>query len=86
MHQQSHHKQFDCQMFYNDRPVVFMETNFGGVKTISAPHMIVTLIYNLELNESEKYNLLVFSFIAGPFDTLNFLSIILKLFFVRKPK
>ncbi len=45
---------FDCELFYNDRPVVFLETNFGGVKTISAPHMIVTLIYNLELNEGQQ--------------------------------
>ena len=42
--------------------------------------------YTLELKESEKYNLLFFSSIAGPLDTLNFLSTTSKLFFVRYPK
>ena len=40
----------DSSGFYYDRPVVFLETPEGGVKTISAPHMIVTLLHNLELN------------------------------------
>ena len=44
---------FDSQGFYNDRPVVFLETPKGGVKTISAPHMIATLLYNLELSEGQ---------------------------------
>ena len=46
--------QFDTSPFYNDRPVVFLETNDGGVKTISAPHMIATLLYNLELFEEQN--------------------------------
>ena len=40
---------FDYSGFYNDRPVVFMKTQEGGIKNISAPHMIVTLLHNLEL-------------------------------------
>jgi len=46
--------EFDTSSFYNDRPVVFLETVEGGVKTISAPHMIATLLHNLELNENQK--------------------------------
>ena len=42
---------FETEGFYNDRPVVFLETPKGGVKTISAPHMIVTLLDNLELEK-----------------------------------
>ena len=45
--------EFETEGFYNDRPVVFLETPKGGVKTISAPHMISTLLYNLELNEGQ---------------------------------
>jgi protein-L-isoaspartate(D-aspartate) O-methyltransferase len=39
--------------FYHDRPVIFLETPSGGVKTISAPHMIATLLDNLELEEGQ---------------------------------
>ena len=35
--------------FYHDRPLVFLETDRGGVKTISAPHMVVTMLHHLEL-------------------------------------
>ena len=35
--------------FYHDRPVVFLKTKEGGTKTISAPHMIVTLLHQMEL-------------------------------------
>lgn len=45
---------YDFDGFFHDRPVVFMETENGGVKTISAPHMIVTLLHNLELNEGQE--------------------------------
>lgn len=41
---------YDSSGFYYDRPVVFLETLSGGVKNISAPHMIVTLLHNLELS------------------------------------
>ena len=43
----------DATGFYHDRPVVFLETPDGGVKTISAPHMIVTLLHNLELEKGQ---------------------------------
>ena len=43
----------DSSGFYHDRPVVFLETPEGGVKTISAPHMIVTLLHNLELEKGQ---------------------------------
>lgn len=39
----------DASGFYEDRPVVFLENLNGGVKTISAPHMIITMLHNLEL-------------------------------------
>ena len=35
--------------FYHDRPVVFLKRKEGGTKTISAPHMIVTLLHQMEL-------------------------------------
>jgi len=37
--------------FFQDRPLVFLENERGGVKTISAPHMIVTMLHHLELNQ-----------------------------------
>ena len=43
----------DSSGFYHDRPVVFLETPEGGVKTISAPHMIATLLHNLELEKGQ---------------------------------
>ena len=44
---------YDSSGFFHDRPVVFLETAEGGVKTISAPHMIVTLLHNLELEKGQ---------------------------------
>jgi len=43
----------DASGFYHDRPVVFLETPEGGMKTISAPHMIMTLLDNLELDTEQ---------------------------------
>ena len=37
--------------FFQDRPLVFLENERGGVKTISAPHMILTLLHHLELKQ-----------------------------------
>ena len=45
---------YDFDGFFHDRPVVFMETENGGVKTISAPHMIVTLLHHLELMPGQE--------------------------------
>ena len=46
--------EYDIDGFYHDRPVVFLETTNGGVKTISAPHMIVTLLHHLELSAGQE--------------------------------
>lgn len=39
--------------FYLDRPVVFFKTIDGGIKNISAPHMIITMLHNLELEKGQ---------------------------------
>lgn len=44
---------FDPTPFFHDRPLVFLETVAGGVKTISAPHMVATLLTHLELSEGQ---------------------------------
>lgn len=49
---------YDPTPFYHDRPLVFVETPEGGVKTISAPHMICTLLHHLELSEGDDVLLL----------------------------
>ena len=40
---------YDVAPFYADRPVPYIETNSGNIKTISAPHMIITLLHHMEL-------------------------------------
>ena len=45
---------YDPLPFWHDRPIVFTETERGGVKTISAPHMVVTLLHHLELSEGQE--------------------------------
>ena len=45
---------YDCEPFYSDRPIPFTETEHGEVKTISAPHMIVTLLHYMELLEAQE--------------------------------
>ena len=42
---------FDPTPFFHDRPLVFLENPSGGVKTISAPHMVSTLMTYLELKK-----------------------------------
>ena len=44
---------YDPDDFYFDRPVVFMKSQNGGIKNISAPHMIVTMLHYLELTEGQ---------------------------------
>ena len=39
--------------FYLDRPVVFFKTIEGAIKNISAPHMIITMLHNLELKKGQ---------------------------------
>ena len=46
-----HFSSMNPASFFQDRPLVFLENERGGVKTISAPHMIVTLLHHLELRE-----------------------------------
>jgi len=45
---------YDSEPFWHDRPLVFLETIRGGIKTISAPHMIVTMLHHLELSQGQK--------------------------------
>ena len=45
---------YDIEPFFADRPIPFIETEQGGLKTISAPHMIVTLLHHLELSEGQE--------------------------------
>ena len=45
---------YDSDPFYSDRPIPFLETYEGKVKTISAPHMVVTLLHNLELDSNQE--------------------------------
>ncbi len=45
---------YDTSVFFHDRPLVFLETNSGGVKTISAPHMIVNMLEHMELETGQE--------------------------------
>ena len=42
---------FETMDFFADRPITFLKNENGAVKTISAPHMIATLLYHLELQK-----------------------------------
>ena len=42
---------FDITPFLMDRPIPFMSIDSGTTKTISAPHMIATLLHHLEILE-----------------------------------
>ena len=42
---------FPLESFWQDYPVPFLVTEKGATKTISAPHMIVTMLHHLELIE-----------------------------------
>jgi protein-L-isoaspartate(D-aspartate) O-methyltransferase len=44
---------YNPEEFYLDRPVVFLKSDDGGIKNISAPHMVVTLLHNLELKKGQ---------------------------------
>ena len=44
---------YNADVFYHDRPLVFLETKRGGVKTISAPHMIVSMLEHMELETGQ---------------------------------
>jgi len=45
---------FETADFFDDRPITFLKNENGAVKTISAPHMIVTLLYHLELQKGNE--------------------------------
>ena len=40
---------YDLEGFWHDRPIPFLFTDFGATRTISAPHMIATLLHHLEI-------------------------------------
>ena len=45
---------YDVEPFFADRPLPFLETDEGGTKTTSAPHMIATLFHHLELSQGQE--------------------------------
>ena len=45
---------FHLEPFWHDRPVPFLFTDLGATRTISAPHMIVTLLHHLELQPGQE--------------------------------
>ena len=44
---------FELDAFWHDRPVPFLITDHDAAKTISAPHMIATLLHHLELRSGQ---------------------------------
>ena len=42
---------FETTDYFADRPITFLQNDNGAVKTISAPHMIATLLYHVELQK-----------------------------------
>jgi len=42
---------FETADYFADRPITFLQGENGAVKTISAPHMIATLLHHLELQK-----------------------------------
>ena len=44
---------FELDSFWHDRPVPFLITRNDAAKTISAPHMIATLLHHLELRAGQ---------------------------------
>ena len=40
--------------FFADRPVPYIESTSGNIKTISAPHMIITLLHHMELSKGQE--------------------------------
>ena len=45
---------YELDYFWNDRPVPFLTTDSGTSKTISAPHMIVTMLHHLEVVKGQS--------------------------------
>jgi len=44
---------YPLDSFWKDHPVPFIESEGGGVKTISAPHMLVELLHHSEITEGD---------------------------------
>jgi len=44
---------YDIEPFWEDRPIPFLFTEYGSTRTISAPHMIGTLLHHLEVCEGQ---------------------------------
>ena len=42
---------YDTEPFLMDKPVPFLVTESGAAKTISAPHMVATLLHHLVIRE-----------------------------------
>ncbi len=49
---------YNLEPFWHDRPVPFLFTGFGATRTISAPHMIATLLHHLEINVGQDIMLI----------------------------
>jgi len=49
---------YDLEPFWSDRPVPFLFTGFGATRTISAPHMIATLLHQLEIIKGQDIMLI----------------------------
>ncbi|MFL2957563.1 MAG: hypothetical protein ACJZ4Z_02085 [Candidatus Thalassarchaeaceae archaeon] len=45
---------YELDYFWNDKPVPFLTTDSGMSKTISAPHMIVTMLHHLEIMKGQS--------------------------------
>ncbi len=45
---------YPLDSFWKDHPVPFIESEGGGVKTISAPHMLIELLHHSEVTEGDK--------------------------------
>ena len=48
-----HFTSYPLDSFWKDHPVPFIESEGGGVKTISAPHMLVELLHHSEISEGD---------------------------------
>ncbi|HJM24233.1 MAG TPA: hypothetical protein QF821_01115 [Candidatus Thalassarchaeaceae archaeon] len=49
---------YNLEPYWHDRPVPFLFTGFGATRTISAPHMIATLLHHLEVIEGQDVMLI----------------------------
>ena len=45
--------EYSLEDFWHDRPVPFLITESGSAKTISAPHMVATLLHHMEIAQNQ---------------------------------